>query len=333
MADTTPLSQIVLNNTLGAAYIGVVVSACLFGVSCVQAWYYFTHQSDRWPLKVLVSCVMLTDTIHMGLITHTVYTYTITNWGNTAFLGELVRTLLVEVLFNGLTTFMVQCFLATRIWRLSDGKVWLIVIVVLLILGEFGVNLAYTIISLRFETFAQLTHLKAVSLTTNALAATGDIIIAASLCTLLHRSRTGFHRSDTIITKLMVFSINTGLLTSLCALASLVSILAWPTTFIYIAFFFCIGRLYTNSLLATLNARKKIRELSNGIESISGNSISLNSLGMNRKISSSRQPQNMTIMIETQKEFVTDSGNDIEKGLAVTVGSGYMGAEPEYDSA
>jgi hypothetical protein len=29
----------------------------------------------------------------------------------------------------------------------------------------------------------------------------------------------------------------------------------------------------------------------------------------------------MTIMIETQKEFVTDSGNDIEKGLAVTVAS------------
>ncbi|EDR06499.1 uncharacterized protein LACBIDRAFT_299952 [Laccaria bicolor S238N-H82] len=300
-------------------------------VSCVQAWYYFTHQSDRWQLKFLVSCVMLTDTIHQGLITHTVYTYTITNWGNATFLGELVRTLLIEVLFNGLTTFIVQCFLATRIWRLSDGKVWLIVIVALLILGEFGVSLAYTIISLRFETFAQLTHLKALSLSTNALAAAGDIVIAASLCTMLHLSRTGFHRSDTIITKLMVFSINTGLLTSLCALASLVSILAWPKTFIYIAFYFCIGRLYTNSLLATLNARGKIRELSDGIESISGNSISLNSLGKNKtgKISSSRQQQNISIMIETQKEFATDSRNDMEKGSAVKVGS----REPEYESA
>ena len=24
-------------------------------VSCVQAWYYFTHQSDRWHLKALVN--------------------------------------------------------------------------------------------------------------------------------------------------------------------------------------------------------------------------------------------------------------------------------------
>lgn len=285
------------------------------------------------PLKALVGAVMLTDTIHQGLITHTVYTYTITNWGNVSFRGELVRTLLVEVLFNGLTTFMVQCFLATRIWRLSDRKVWLIVIVVLLIFGEFGVSLAYTIISLRFETFAQLAHLKGLSLATNALAAAADIVIAASLCTILHRSRTGFHRSDTIITKLMVFSVNTGLLTSLCALASLVSILAWPTTFIYIAFFFCIGRLYTNSLLATLNARKKIRELSDGIESTSGNNLSLNSLGQSKtgKISSSRQ-QNISIKIDTQKDFATDSGNDMEKGSAIK-GSGYIGAEPEYESA
>lgn len=333
MSGSAPLPQIVLNDTLGAAFIGVVVSGCLFGVSCVQAWYYFTHQSDRWHLKALVAAVMLTDSVHQALITHTVYTYTITNWGNVNFLGVLVRTLLIEVLFNGFTTFMVQCFLATRIWRLSDRKVWLIVIIVLLVFGEFGVNLAYTTISLRYETFAQLAHIKGLSLATNALAAAGDIVIAASLCTILQRSRTGFHRSDTIITKLIVFSVNTGLLTSLCALASLVSILAWPNTFIYIAFFFCIGRLYTNSLLATLNARKKIRELSDGIESTSGNNMSLNSMGKTKtgKLTSSRQ-QNISIKIDTQKEFATDS-NDMEKGSAVKVGSGYLGAEPEYESA
>jgi hypothetical protein len=36
-------------------------------------------------------------------------------------------------------------------------------------------------------------------------------------------------------------------------------ILASPTTFIYIAFYFTLGRLYNNSLLATLNARQMIR--------------------------------------------------------------------------
>lgn len=95
-------------------------------VSCVQAWYYFTHQSDRWHLKALVNInvefyfsleVMVlhrlglwclrTPYIKVSSLTPVesswvfrrtfiwqfpaVYTYTITNWGNVAFLGELVR--------------------------------------------------------------------------------------------------------------------------------------------------------------------------------------------------------------------------------------------------
>ncbi|KAI3600676.1 hypothetical protein WG66_014174 [Moniliophthora roreri] len=105
-------------------------------------------------------------------------------------------------------------------------------------------------------------HIKSLwlSILVNALAAAGDVYIAATLCWLLHSSRTGFRRSDTIIKKLILFTVNTGALTSLCAVASLISITAAPNTFIYITFFFCIGRLYANSLLATLNARGTIRE-------------------------------------------------------------------------
>ena len=65
-----------------------------------------------------------------------------------------------------------------------------------------------------------------------AFAAAGDIFIAGILCTILHSSKTGFSRSNTLINKLvrsiafysahsfsqslhrqMVFAINTGLLT------------------------------------------------------------------------------------------------------------------------
>ena len=61
------------------------------------------------------------------------------------------------------------------------------------------------------DTFAQLVRLKVtnhiqwkvdwsdlllqpLSITVNALAAAGDVLIAGTLCTLLHLSRTGFHR-------------------------------------------------------------------------------------------------------------------------------------------
>ncbi|KAF8871080.1 hypothetical protein BD779DRAFT_1478451 [Infundibulicybe gibba] len=47
--------------------------------------------------------------------------------------------------------------------------------------------------------------------------------------------------------KLILFVVNTGFLTSLCAVASLVSILVAGGTFLYIGFFFCIGRWGVNT--------------------------------------------------------------------------------------
>lgn len=48
--------------------------------------------------------------------------------------------------------------------------------------------------------------------------------IALVLIYLLHRSRTGFKRSDTIIKRLIIFTLSTGLSTSLCAIMTLVTV-------------------------------------------------------------------------------------------------------------
>ncbi|KAF8638756.1 hypothetical protein AX17_001972 [Amanita inopinata Kibby_2008] len=227
---SSPTQVLRLDNTLGAAYVGVVVAAALHGVSCIQAWYYFTHQNDTWPIKTLVSAVMLFDTIHQILISHTVYTYLITNFGNTSQLQNLVWSILVEVLFNGLTAFLVQSFLTMRVWRLSNRNIWLTALVLMLVIGEFGEPamsfgfslsvhcriacvVSFTSMSLHLHTFIELAHLKYLSILVNALAAASDVLIAATLCTLLHRSRTGFHRSDTMINKLILFAVNTGCFT------------------------------------------------------------------------------------------------------------------------
>ncbi|KAJ7173650.1 hypothetical protein C8R46DRAFT_1083518 [Mycena filopes] len=301
-----------LDKTLGAGFIGVVVAAGLHGVSCVQAWWYYTHQNDRWPLKFLVAAVMIFDTVHQALISHTVYTYLITNYNNSAELGDIVWSLLVEVLFNGLTALLVQSFLTVRIWRLSNGNKWLTGAASLLVLAEFGCVLAYVVISLHLHTFVELAELKDLSIVVNALAAAGDVFIACSLCGLLWRSRTGFHRSDTMIKKLVMFSVNTGLITSLCAIASLISIAAAGKTFIYILFFFCMGRLYCNSLLATLNARKMIRGAADGVHTTSENvSLSLREFPKSAaSLSMASKRPNISIKIDTTQEF----NRDVEEG-------------------
>ncbi|KAH7931261.1 hypothetical protein BV22DRAFT_1027496 [Leucogyrophana mollusca] len=299
-----------LDNTFGAFLIGVVVSATLYGVTCVQTWYYFSrYPSDAWYIKLLVAAVLLSDTVHQALITHTVYTYLVTDFGIAADLGILVWSLIVEVLFNGFTALMVQSFLAMRVYRLSQKSILATGSVMALVIGEFVLVVVYVTKAMYFETFAQLTTLKALSMSVNAVAAAGDVLIAILLCWLLQNSRTGFRRSDTMINKLIMFSINTGLLTSICAVASLISITAAPNTFIYIAFFFCLGRLYCNSLLATLNARKGLRGESRD------DNMSLSLQGVQKTnvsavgTSSKRMPNNISIKIDTTQEYVRDEYN------------------------
>jgi hypothetical protein len=82
-----------------------------------------------------------------------------------------------------------------------------------------------------------------------------DFVIASSLCYLLTTSRTGFSSTDSLITKLMVYVINTGCLTSVCSMAAIITCAAMPTNLIFVAMEFLLAKLYVNSFLALLNAR------------------------------------------------------------------------------
>ena len=90
---------------------------------------------------------------------------------------------------------------------------------------------------IRLGVFAKLHELFQLSRSVNILSAASDIAIAGCLIFLLQSSRTGFNRSDSIINRLIMFSMNTGLLTSLDAIASLIFVTVFPNNFIYIMFF------------------------------------------------------------------------------------------------
>ena len=67
-------------------------------------------------------------------------------------------------------------------------------------------------------------------------------------------------RTDTLLKKLMILVINNGFLTTAVDLLVLVFIIVAPKTLIFLAIFVVEGNLYTNSLLATLNARHSFRQ-------------------------------------------------------------------------
>ncbi|KAG1861755.1 hypothetical protein DFJ58DRAFT_246061 [Suillus subalutaceus] len=82
-----------------------------------------------------------------------------------------------------------------------------------------------------------------------------DVLIASSLCYLLATSRTGFSKTDLLITKLTVYIVNTGCLTSMCSITVIITCAVMPTNMIFGAVDFVLLKLYVNSYIALLNAR------------------------------------------------------------------------------
>ncbi|KAJ3928235.1 MAG: hypothetical protein NXY57DRAFT_1041793 [Lentinula lateritia] len=204
-------------------------------------------------------------------------------------LHVVVWSLLAEVFFNGLIALLTQSYWTYRIWKyyevlVVNGKVLLMVVVILVVVVEFA-----------------------------CVVVVGDLLIASILTYLLQRCKTGFKRTNTMINKLIILAINTGVITSLCAISSLISFLAAPNTFIYISFFFSMGRLYTNSLLTSLNCRQRIREAGN-----IGTTIS----EVGNYSSKSPKTFNVSIQVETVPEFASSYGifqsdNEVEVGPKV----------------
>ncbi|KAF8798640.1 hypothetical protein BYT27DRAFT_7246560 [Phlegmacium glaucopus] len=300
-----------LDNTYGAVFIGVVVAAALYGVSCVQTLYYFTKQNDPWYIKLTVTLLMVLDTINQVAVTHLVYTFSIAYWGNTEQPVH-IWSLEIAVILTGVTALIVQSFLTMRIWRFSGQNKYLTGISMILVVVSFGSFVLYIVKAAHVKDLASLAQIKHESMAINILGAATDLLIAALLCILLHFSRTGSHKSDSIINRLILFSVNTGFITSIFSLASMVSILVAGDTFIYIAFLVCLGRLYTNSLLSTLNLRNMMRAgcHSDGLTNAPLSLRDLPKMG-------STQGQNISIKIDTStSKYPPDNDEKLHKQMS-----------------
>lgn len=85
-----------------------------------------------------------------------------------------------------------------------------------------GATLSITFpIRVKRDDFNQLPGVAAVSRAVNITGAISDVAIASSLVLLLNRSRTGFKPTESVINRLILFTIQTGLLTSTCMVFSL----------------------------------------------------------------------------------------------------------------
>uniref|UniRef100_A0A8H7Y6W8 DUF6534 domain-containing protein n=1 Tax=Psilocybe cubensis TaxID=181762 RepID=A0A8H7Y6W8_PSICU len=87
-----------------------------------------------------------------------------------------------------------------------------------------------------------------------------DIILTTAMTWTLQRARVGSKRTDHVVKLLMLFIINTNLLTTILSIVGLVTFLVLPHATVYGAIGFILGKTYFNAFLSILNAREYLRE-------------------------------------------------------------------------
>ncbi|KAI0771406.1 hypothetical protein BC629DRAFT_1641490, partial [Irpex lacteus] len=254
--------SITKDNTYGATFVGFGASAALFGVLCAQTYTYLR----RYPLdKIWYKALVLTgasrvlEASHQALIGHAAYYYSISNWGNTSVLLYAPSG---------------ECF-AMRVWRCtytaaiskqsltfhsSQRRQYLWLCKILTPSERIVAASIYTAKGdLQLSSLLLVHQLKVVGSLSLILGVTTDCFTAAALCWFLRSLRTGYKKDDSLVNQLTLYAINTGVLTSVVSLATMILYNLMPGNFIFMGCYFVLSKLYANSFLATLNTRRVSR--------------------------------------------------------------------------
>ncbi|KAH7920433.1 hypothetical protein BV22DRAFT_802879 [Leucogyrophana mollusca] len=268
------MERVDIHGTFGAGYIGGMVTMALYGITTLQTYLYFVYYPNdtRW-MKLLVTGIWVLDTLHVSLMCHSLYYYLVSNYSNPSALASGVWSLFASLAINLCIAVLVQTFFSVRIFRLSSPRIrwWLTSLIMVIVIAHFE-TVILMFMRKRFSALPEVTLIAAMPFALTAVLS--DICIAAALCVLLHTKRSVFRRTNILVNTLIVYAINRCLLTSVVAIVEVIVFATSPNSLWFLAIDFLIGKLYANSLLASLNSRSSLR--GRGLETDTNSSIRIN---------------------------------------------------------
>ncbi|KAJ7500038.1 hypothetical protein FB451DRAFT_1549484 [Mycena latifolia] len=283
-APTTkdPMAPFQLDTALGLGVVelGIFATLILSGILMLQVYIYYVCSADRALVKVLVACRFVCHTI---AIAQAIYYWTVT-LARVSEKPGTVAGLSFGMVFETLITFL--AYFIHRVYRFSRNA-WICALIAALCLLRLVGGVALSVESFRNlphepDYFREQMRLKWLFTLTFSLSASVDVFVAVALCVYVHRwkaapamktcvvpFRSGVptslivpcSRTSQLIHRVMFWSIQTGLITSVVSVAVIICLQAMPDNYVWIGVFAVLGKLYSNSFLASLNIRSLHRKL------------------------------------------------------------------------
>ncbi|KAM0750534.1 hypothetical protein T439DRAFT_356288 [Meredithblackwellia eburnea MCA 4105] len=254
-----------MDKAVGPLLIATWGNTCLVTVEVVLAAKYFSRFTDPFVIVApLVSAFALdaTSTIADYI---TVYLYTISHWGDSKFMLYQPVSIPVYVASTGASAAIAQLYLTSRFSRLASrgnkiaGNIVALVLVGLTVVSFAGALWTAIFIGM-YPSYVDRGMLRRPVTIWLALSAGADVAIAASLVWQLlgvqkmHKVEVESHIAG-FIRSVIVRTVETGSATAGVAAIALGMYLKEPEANIATGFAYCLGRLYTISMLLSLLSR------------------------------------------------------------------------------
>ncbi|TFK62361.1 hypothetical protein BDN72DRAFT_393382 [Pluteus cervinus] len=252
-------------NTVGALQVGVLISMFLFGIATLQAHVYVRKfAEDPLVVKLMVLIVWTLELAHTVAVSNGLYFMVVAQYTNPQanVVQDLDPGFRIAVLFSGCIAASVQAYFTHRLRVVS---------------GKLAIPIAFYILAaMRFVGWVWASIMATVSMQPPGEAhahagwawpfvpllaggAVVDVTLAALVCIHFSQSRAKAGINAPLMDKLMLWTIQNGLLTGLAGLTTAICLITMRDNYIWVAVFLILTRLFSNSFMASLNARQHLR--------------------------------------------------------------------------
>ncbi|PIL28555.1 hypothetical protein GSI_08596 [Ganoderma sinense ZZ0214-1] len=268
MARTTNLPVTVVldvGETFGVLFVAVGLSSMIYGATCMQVFSYFHSSRSKQDLPLLrygVLALLLVDTFQQVLILHVGYHYLILHFGDSyAPVTSLPWSVPTEALLLAISALLFNIFLTARLWRLSRN-IALSGIAAGLTMATAGLNASFAIRGYGFDSLlCGLFAIKPHGIAALCSAIVTESVLSVAVAAHLYKARSGLRKHDDFLTKVIVLTVTTGMMTTPFNVAALVTYVVSTKSLTVLLFNFLLAKLYAYAFITTLNIRKYLLDL------------------------------------------------------------------------
>ncbi|KAH7922189.1 hypothetical protein BV22DRAFT_675237 [Leucogyrophana mollusca] len=261
--------------SLGALELGATLTTFFFGIATVQTYHYYRrYTSDLLWLKSMVAVLWCFELAQLLAITTGLYPI-VTRQSESM---SLPRPFAWSALFGGILPPAAQAFFVYRV-RVFSKKTWLTLFCGTLCVLRFFLDVGAGIYTIKVPvSVAELAQrLSWAVMAVLIIGSISDAIVAGSMCYYLKRERAfALGPTTKLLDRLIAYTIETSLITSLTAIAILLCFKTMPNTIAWFGVNMFHGQVCVNALLANLNARKAHSNVDNAHISFSHSTFRAN---------------------------------------------------------